>query len=339
MKSIFVVFIALAIACPSQALFFDTISNLIGSASNTISNTITTVQTGINTATLAGQFLWDNAFGPAYEQFLALGADFIDNYFGSLLNGKRDEELRLQLSVVQNLFQTQAAEILSQFKQLFVAFIEDTKSTVVNSILPLVLGQVTINDLIGTVLNKAKALIQQVIQFASQNFNNALQNLGSEFVQLAQTLQQQFQNLATQFNQELNAIASGIINGFNGALMVLQNEINHLKLYFEQQIQSFLNEVNKILANSLLGLLFGVTNVNNIFDSLLALGQKYLIESVQYVIQYGLQNINTVASAFKPILTQTVNLVMQQLSTLGITMPTLQLGPVITNLISQVILP
>lgn len=100
MKSILVLCIAFAIAYPTQGFLISSITNAVSSVSNTISSTIDSINTAINVAQFAGQFLWDNAFGPSWDMFLSGGADFIDNYFGSILNsiGKKKRN-RSQTSI------------------------------------------------------------------------------------------------------------------------------------------------------------------------------------------------------------------------------------------------
>ena len=133
MKSIVICVLAIALmSTPSHALLgslVGAITNGINNVVTSVGNTINTVQNGVNLALLGGQFLWDNAFNPALQTltsselsgiisnsraitdlnkrvFIILdGAEFIDQYFGGILNavGKRSAEDQAAIIAQKNL--------------------------------------------------------------------------------------------------------------------------------------------------------------------------------------------------------------------------------------------
>ena len=135
--------VALISASPAQSLLTNllgAISNGINSAINGVNSTIENVTNAINLAILGGQFLWDNAFGPALQTLTDNGANFIDQYFGGLLNGigKRDADARAlietQRQIIKSNYLTQMATFISGAKELFMAFLKEAKQVLISSI-------------------------------------------------------------------------------------------------------------------------------------------------------------------------------------------------------------
>jgi hypothetical protein len=106
MKFFIVLTLACAIASPSNAFLLDTLTNAVASitgsvtgaidsVTGTITNIVDTTSNVIDTVQMGGQFLWDNAFGPALELAINNGALWVDDYFGGILNavGKRNAAL------------------------------------------------------------------------------------------------------------------------------------------------------------------------------------------------------------------------------------------------------
>jgi len=193
------------------------LSSLVNSITNSIGNAVDSVTSTVNTAIIAGQFLWDNALQPSLQVLQENGANFIDNYFGSILNGigKRNvDRLRAesQKSFISNLFLAQTTTLISNLKNLFLSFLNDVKTTIQSQLINIVLGQTTIKQILAELINKAKVELMQLVQQTVSSILSPSKSLGLEGIasQLGTVVNQMGDLLMNQFNNLLSSLVAQI---------------------------------------------------------------------------------------------------------------------------------
>ncbi|CAF0830550.1 unnamed protein product [Brachionus calyciflorus] len=210
------------IACLSVLVFAYSpanafISNFINNISDTLNNAVNTVTSTVNTAVIAGQFLWDNALQPSLQVLQENGANFIDNYFGGLLNaiGKRNVDKLLiesQKSFITDLFMTQTSAFIANLKVLFLNLLNDVKNTIQSSLISIILGQTTIQQVLAEIIKTAKVELLQLVQQTISSIMTPSRSLGLE-------------NLASQLANIVNQMSELLLNQFNGLISSLISQI------------------------------------------------------------------------------------------------------------------
>jgi len=227
MKYLIVCLLAIAVfQTPSDAFLSSIISgltNVVGSVVNTVNNGIDSITSTINTVTMVGQFLWDNALSPSLTVLQQNGADFIDNYFGNVLNllGKRDSELEAStLNVkesIKSVYLTETTALIQSIKTMVIEFGKEAAQLLRASTLAIVSGQTTIKSVLSELIQKYKVQVDALVQNALQVILNGismtrLTGLEELAAQVGNTVLA-IGNLTT---ASINALLSTIVAGITG---------------------------------------------------------------------------------------------------------------------------
>ncbi|RNA28923.1 hypothetical protein BpHYR1_004669 [Brachionus plicatilis] len=200
---------------PSNAF----LSGIVDSISGSVNNAVDSISNTINTALLAGEFLWDNALQPSLQVLQENGANFIDNYFGNILNaiGKRNVDalnVKSQRDFMLRQYSTQVSTFVSKLKDLFLKFLKNGKNTLVSSLPSIIAGETTVREVLVDLIKQAKAKIVQLVQQAVSNLTASSRSFGME-------------NLASELGNIISQMGDLLLNQFNQAISSLLGQIQN----------------------------------------------------------------------------------------------------------------
>lgn len=169
------------------------VGNVVDSAGNVYGQLVNTA----NGIQFAGNFLWDNIFGPAYDMFVEGGQLFLDDKFGNLVSvvGRRSVK-------PENILSEKYAELTGELKtnlhQLFNNLFEMQKET----LLSLQKGEKNLEETIRAFYDRISASEKQIYDLAVET--------KYKLEMYAKTLQGDYVHALQQYSQNIDGVAKNM---------------------------------------------------------------------------------------------------------------------------------
>ncbi|UJR28354.1 hypothetical protein I4U23_009596 [Adineta vaga] len=212
------------------------IGNVVDSAGNVYGQLVSTAH-GVQ---FAGNFLWDNVFGPAYDLMVEGGQLFLDDKFGNIVStiGRRS-------IIPENILSAKYTELTARFKsnihQLFNELFQMEKE----AIIALQKGEKKLEENIQAFYTRMNGIENQIKQWAAEtkyelqahaltvqgDWVHILSQYSQNIDLSVQTITQMFQRLAQDLMKNLLEVALSVVPN---ALAIIEN-------FKQQGLLSFFN--------------------------------------------------------------------------------------------------